>query len=391
MKRPPLETVLRPLGFGDALPGGWILREAHAVPDDPETAALVLSRAPDVEVRIRPRSRRRCFARTASFDIVLARTAADPPAGIEAAVKRLVEAIRANDPGGLPVPVPPGPARTPGDTPRPDRAILHLVPGHIGFPDDLGGRAAVLLRRARLVLVEQAKTEVTRTLLRGCGGDPGRTRIAELPDDPEAAAREVRPLLDALGPGDEACLFGVEEGTTGLCDPGSAVVSEATRPGRRIDVRTVGGPSALAAAVSRTPIHLDAFVFLGVLENEDHVQRMARRIRLDPSLPAYLYANGRSIRERLPGLIARGGVPSRAVVTLFDRLTTPEEAVTSQPAVAYRAPPASVVPDGAPVAVLIAPDTTHSGRSRGIGRWPLGRALVRWIRSVIRQGSDTII
>lgn len=130
---------------------------------------------------------------------------------------------------------------------------LFVVATPIGNLDDLSPRAVAVLRAVPTIACED--TRVARRLRTRFGLT---ARLVSCHDHNEA--RQVESLLERLRAGEDLALI-CDAGTPLISDPGYRVV-RAARAGS-LPVRTVPGPSAVAAALSVAGLPTDTFTFFG--------------------------------------------------------------------------------------------------------------------------------
>src|SRR5690606_36285540 len=128
----------------------------------------------------------------------------------------------------------------PADPPASMPAALYVVATRIGNLEDLGRRAARVLRSVTLIAAEDTRT--SRPLLQHIGA--GARCIALHAHNEAAAAQDI---LERIAGGESVALI-TDAGTPGISDPGARLVAAAHRPGAK--VVPVPGPSALTALVS---------------------------------------------------------------------------------------------------------------------------------------------
>jgi 16S rRNA (cytidine1402-2'-O)-methyltransferase len=147
---------------------------------------------------------------------------------------------------------------------------LYVVATPIGNLGDLGARAADVLKRVRTIAAED--TRRTRVLLADIGASPARLlSLADHNEGPRSAE-----VLDILQRGDDVALVS-DAGTPLLSDPGFELVRAAHARG--ISVVPIPGPSAVAAALSVSPLPVDRFRFEGFLPAKPQ-QRRKRLLEL---------------------------------------------------------------------------------------------------------------
>ncbi|MDE2492213.1 MAG: hypothetical protein KGM24_15300 [Elusimicrobia bacterium] len=120
---------------------------------------------------------------------------------------------------------------------------LFLIPWHIGNALDTTYRAAELVRRLDLLLVEDL--DDARFQLKLClGVDAGAKTLREIPEEPSPRFRDE--LLSALQGGDAGLLS--SGGVPGFVDPGAWLVADLRARGA--PVRALAGPSVLSTMLS---------------------------------------------------------------------------------------------------------------------------------------------
>ena len=153
---------------------------------------------------------------------------------------------------------------------------LYVVATPIGNLEDISPRALSVLRSVSLILAED--TRVTRRLLSAF--DIHTPLMSSHAHNEGAVAEGVvsRMLAEDIG-----VALVTDAGTPGISDPGSRVVRAAAQAG--IQVLSVPGPSAAAAALSVSGFEEPEFTFFGFLprgakELRRKLQAMAGTIRL---------------------------------------------------------------------------------------------------------------
>lgn len=135
-------------------------------------------------------------------------------------------------------------------------SALYIVATPIGNLKDITLRALEILRGADLILCED--TRVTKKLL-----EHYNIKTQTLSYHQHSRLKKIDYILELLQKGKNLALVS-DGGTPGISDPGSLLVSEAIkRPGDKVEISPVPGPSALAAAASVSGIAMDKFLFLG--------------------------------------------------------------------------------------------------------------------------------
>ncbi len=135
---------------------------------------------------------------------------------------------------------------------------LYVVATPIGNYEDLSLRAIETLKSCDLVIGEE-KREV-ELLLKRAGAFPKPYELLNehsKPQDLEALAKECATKTVALV---SDC------GTPGFCDPGADLVRLCRQ--KKIEIKTLPGPSSLMALLSLTGHRIDEFYFMGFLPRE---------------------------------------------------------------------------------------------------------------------------
>jgi 16S rRNA (cytidine1402-2'-O)-methyltransferase len=184
------------------------------------------------------------------------------------------------------------------------KGTLYVVATPIGNLEDLGPRAARVLREAEVIVAED--TRVTAKLLAHLGL---RKRLLSCYRENEAA--RVPEILAALAEGRSVALC-TDAGSPGLSDPGPVVVAAAHRAGAR--VVPVPGPSAVAAALAGSGFDASRFRFAGFLarKGQERAQRLAEIAAADE--PVVLFEAPGRAAETLRDLRNACGADREAVV-----------------------------------------------------------------------------
>ncbi len=162
----------------------------------------------------------------------------------------------------------------PADPPASMPAALYVVATPIGNLEDLGRRAARVLRSVTLIAAEDTRT--SRPLLQHVGAG---ARCIALHAHNEAAASQD--ILERIAQGESVALI-TDAGTPGISDPGARLVASAHRAGAK--VVPVPGPSALTALVSAAGLAEGRFHFEGFLPSRPSARR--QRLAELAALPA---------------------------------------------------------------------------------------------------------
>jgi 16S rRNA (cytidine1402-2'-O)-methyltransferase len=192
---------------------------------------------------------------------------------------------------------------------------LHIIATPIGNLGDLSPRAADVLSRADLILVED--TRVTAKLLAHIGVKVTMRRYDDHTD--EAARGEVLAML-----GDKAVALVSDAGTPLISDPGYKLVRAARAAGHMIT--TVPGPCAAIAALTLSGLPTDRFLFLGFLPAKSVARSGAIQEVAIVDATLILYESGPRLGSCLADLARLLGSRDAAVVREITKLH--EECVT---------------------------------------------------------------
>ena len=324
--------LIRPLSLGETVAPGWILRRAR-ISDDGLRIHYTLS-PPEVEVVVAERDDQvKALKRTTKFNLYHQSTSEQQLGrdAVEAlrAIIRLIARNEADDVTDVPSrPADPSSRAETGDREAGAQCILYLVPGHVSDEGDLGMRGWRALASAQVIFVEQDKEATTAALLERHGVDTSGKQILPVPHAPVQLAQTVTKFREAVERGADTCLFGVDDGIPAFCDPGREIVLEAARLSDRVRVKTLGGPSALAAVLMRAETPIEAFTFAGILQGDPHVECIAQLLvgAGATGLPVVFFGMGVHLRSLLPALLAR--MPGwRGRMSLYGDLTSNRETV----------------------------------------------------------------
>ena len=146
---------------------------------------------------------------------------------------------------------------------------LFVVGTPIGNLEDLGPRAARVLREADVVAAEDTRRAAVLLQHADRSGEvnPGR-RVVSLFEGNEAARSEE--LAAELVAGRRVALIS-DAGTPGVSDPGERAVRAAIAAGAKVEV--VPGPVAAIAALVASGLPAGRFLFLGFPPREDGARR----------------------------------------------------------------------------------------------------------------------
>jgi len=140
---------------------------------------------------------------------------------------------------------------------------LYVVATPLGNLGDLSPRAADTLKQAAVVAAED--TRHTKPLLVHVG-----SRADLVSFHAHSADRTLERLLRLLGGGTDVALV-TDAGTPTVSDPGAELVAAARARG--IQVVTIPGPTAVAAALAVSGLAADRYVFLGFLPRKGGERR----------------------------------------------------------------------------------------------------------------------
>ena len=182
---------------------------------------------------------------------------------------------------------------------------LDVVATPIGNLADLSPRAREALAGADLIAAED--TRHTSILLANCGIS---RPLVSLHQHNESG--RIAPLLDALRAGSRIALVS-DAGTPLLSDPGFALVRAAAQAG--FEVRTIPGPSAIAAALSIAGIATDRFAFEGFLPARASARRQALRALAAETRTLVFFEAPHRIAESLADLAQELGEARQGAVT----------------------------------------------------------------------------
>ena len=193
------------------------------------------------------------------------------------------------------------------------RGTLFVVATPIGNLDDLSPRALAVLRDVPWIACED--TRVARRLRSRFGLT---ARLVSCHDHNEA--RQVEFLLDRLRAGENLALI-CDAGTPLISDPGYRVVRAART--EDLPVRTVPGPSAVAAALSVAGLPTDTFTFFGFPPGRRGAKRRAflERAAEAPGSLVFFESARRAaeLLEELAGLLGpREASVSREMTKIYE-------------------------------------------------------------------------
>jgi len=181
---------------------------------------------------------------------------------------------------------------------------LYVVATPLGNLDDLSPRAAATLRQVAAVVAED--TRHTKPLLAHAGA---RGELVSFHAHSSAAA--LRRILDLLGTGKDVALV-TDAGTPAVSDPGAELVAAARA--RDVNVVTVPGPTAVAAALSVSGLAADRYLFLGFLPRKGGERRRLLDFVAQSEWTVVLFEAPPRVAALLEDLAAACGGERRAAV-----------------------------------------------------------------------------
>jgi 16S rRNA (cytidine1402-2'-O)-methyltransferase len=184
---------------------------------------------------------------------------------------------------------------------------LFVVATPIGNLQDLGPRAAAVLRDAGVLLAED--TRHTQQLLNACAirRAPGSVESLHEHNERDRAAS----LVERLKGGATMALVS-DAGTPLLSDPGAVLVREAAQAG--ISIVAVPGPCAAVAALSIAAMPAERFAFEGFLPAKPAARRRAIEALAAETRTLVFYEAPHRLAECLADLAAGFGAAREAAV-----------------------------------------------------------------------------
>ncbi|OGS40299.1 MAG: hypothetical protein A2506_07865 [Elusimicrobia bacterium RIFOXYD12_FULL_66_9] len=351
-----LADLVQPLKVGDLLPGGCRLVNARITDDH---ARIIYTLSPDIEVVVQaPSPAQASLARTRHLLIRLdARSSAQLSPARRTSLAALIARIGENDtlsPGFLAARAAPPSIRLPG------RSTLYLLPGHISDDMDLGLRTLGLLSEIKNIFVEASSIEDLMKPLRRHDIPAKGKRIIPVDQNGGRSGSRVPSALRHLRAGaarrEDMCFFGAGEGAPTFCDPGKSIVRAAARLRPAIRIRSVGGPSALTAALMRTEEKIDRFTFLGIAGSLQDLREASQLMRasLRSGLPAVFFIIPTLDPAHLAWLQGSCRAPVERI-TLHCDLTSPDELVTHHRSWKEAARAYSRLPKGTRIVAVVTP------------------------------------
>ncbi|MDP1538779.1 MAG: 16S rRNA (cytidine(1402)-2'-O)-methyltransferase [bacterium] len=135
-------------------------------------------------------------------------------------------------------------------------AILYIVSTPIGNLEDISRRALRILSEVDLILCED--TRVTKKLL-----DHYQIKPPTLSYHQHSEIQKINYIINLLKQGKKLALVS-DAGTPGISDPGNKLVKEIIESlSHQVEIVSIPGPSAVAAAASVSGFPMDKFLFLG--------------------------------------------------------------------------------------------------------------------------------
>ncbi len=308
-----IDGLLQPLTVGASIAAGWHVRRIRRDAVGRWTVTLA---GPEADLVLAPHRDAPCLARSRRFDLYV-KTARGKVESSELnqVIQRVVALVQHNDAQERET------ASPSSECVPPDAgAVLWLVPGHLGDPDDISVRTLRVLRHATRIAVEAGKMATARDMLRQLGVARPDDAWLELGIGAAQAQQQVAALLEVLQRGEDVALFGVDEGIPCFCDPGRTLLAAVTaQPG--IAVRTLGGPSALGMALLRLPRPIEDFRFVAI--GAQQLQRILDQVDAGLDSPLLTFVTGAELAQ----LAAQWQQKSRPALemTACRRLTQPEE------------------------------------------------------------------
>ncbi len=184
------------------------------------------------------------------------------------------------------------------------RGRLYLVATPIGNLGDLSPRAREVLASVDRILVED--TRRTGPLLARLAID---RPMLSLHEHNERA--RLAPILAELESGGRIALVS-DAGTPAISDPGTMLVREAREAG--IDVESVAGPSALAAALSASGFEAAPSLFLGFPPARSGERRRFLAPWIDLPATLVIYEAPHRIESTLGDLVELSGTGRKAIL-----------------------------------------------------------------------------
>ena len=172
---------------------------------------------------------------------------------------------------------------------------LYIVATPIGNLQDMTNRAIDTLSSVDLILCED--TRVTRNLLARFDISTHTQSFHQHSDDSIYA--EVLELLES---GRDLALV-TDAGTPGISDPGGRLVEFVTAHNSNIEVLSIPGPSAVAAALSISGFPADKFIFLGFPPHKKRRKKFFEDVAHMPYTTVF-YESPHRIKKAMNDLVA---------------------------------------------------------------------------------------
>jgi 16S rRNA (cytidine1402-2'-O)-methyltransferase len=184
---------------------------------------------------------------------------------------------------------------------------LYVVATPLGNLGDLSPRAADTLKQVAVVTAED--TRHTKPLLVHAG-----SRADLVSFHAHSTERAMERLLRLLGAGTDVALV-TDAGTPTVSDPGADLVAAARARG--IQVVTIPGPTAVAAALAVSGLTADRYVFLGFLPRKGAERRRLLDLVAESEWTVVLFEAPNRVAELLEDLaeVCDGGTDRAAAVS----------------------------------------------------------------------------
>jgi len=193
---------------------------------------------------------------------------------------------------------------------------LYIVATPIGNLEDITLRALRILTEVDYVLCED--TRITQKLL-----NHYQIKAKTISYHQHSRVFRVEQILSLLKKGNNLALVS-DSGTPGISDPGGKLVREVVdKMGERVQVESVPGPSAVAAALSVSGLPTDKFVFLGFPPHKKGRQKFIKNI-FNFDFPAMVYESKHRIAKFLQEL---AGVDDSVYVVIARELSKMHETI----------------------------------------------------------------
>jgi len=189
--------------------------------------------------------------------------------------------------------------------------ILYVVATPLGNLGDLSPRAAATLKSAAVVAAED--TRHTKPLLVHVGSDADLVSFHA-----HSSERTLQRLLGLLGTGTDVALV-TDAGTPTVSDPGAELVAAARERG--IQVVTIPGPTAVAAALAVSGLHADRYLFLGFLPRKGSDRRRLLETIAESEWTVVLFEAPNRVAELLEDLAAACDGGADRVVSVSREMT----------------------------------------------------------------------